>query len=583
VKPREPLTGGGAIVAQLVRHGIDTMFGLPGPQTSALFDALGSAGHIRLINPRHEHGCSHLAFGAARSTGRPAVYTVQPGPGVLNSAAGLLGAYACNQPVLCITGKAPSSHRGHGPDPGQGQGQGHELPDQLAMLRGITKWSAHIERGSDAPTLVAQAFAAMTSGRPGPAALEMPSDVMDAPARATPVEPVVTSAPPLDLSALDEASAALSRARRPMILVGGGAIDAADDVRRLAELLGAPVVAFRSGRGIVAEDHPLGVSIVAARHLWESTDTFLAIGTRLGLVDRRWSSDPAGTMSIRIDIDGAEFTRRPATINVPADAGVAVRGLVALLERLPLQTEGRRAEIAAAKADATHRLRTSQPLLDHLDVIREVLPRDAIICDDLTQVGPAGSIGLPVYEPRTYLTPGCQGTLGSGFLTALGAKAVNPDRSVVSLTGDGGFLFGMQDLATAREHRLGVVTIVFNSGTFSSGAFSSGGFSDGAPGHTVPTDDVPSDGAPGNALPGRRARFEARTVGSSLHTPDLVALARTVGVAAARATGPAGLRTLLAHAVESGEPWLIDVTVAPGREADPWALTHPTVATSPEP
>ncbi len=541
VPRQQPLTGGGAIVAQLVRHGVDTVFGLPGVQTYSLFDALGSADHLRLINPRHEQGCSHMAFGAARSTGRPAVYTVVPGPGVLNSAAGLLGAYACNQPVLCITGQVPSSFLG------RGRGHLHEMPDQLATLRGITKWCARIERGSDAPTLVAQAFAAMTSGRQGPAALEMPWDVMDAPARATPVEPVVTSTPPLDLSALDEASAALARARRPMIFVGGGAIDAADDIRRLAELLGAPVVAFRSGRGIVAEDHPLGVSIVAARRLWDTTDTFLAIGTRLELIDWRWSWEPAGTTSIRIDIDGAEFARRPTTIDVPADAGVAVRGLVALLERLPLHTEDRREEIAAAKADAARRIRTVQPQLDYLDVVREVLPRDAIICDELTQVGLASWFGLPIYEPRTFLTSGYQGTLGSGFLTALGAKAVNPDRVVVSLTGDGGFLFGLQDLATAREHRLGVVTVVFNNGVY------------------------------GNVMRDQHERFGGRIVASHLHTPDLVALARSFGVAAARATSPAGLRTLLGQAVDSGEPWLIDVTIAPGSEANPWPFIHPPV------
>jgi len=177
-------TGGEALVDSLIAHGVDTVFGLPGAQTYGLFDALHRAQPgVRTVGARHEQACSYMAFGFARSTGRPAVCTVVPGPGLLNAGAGLLTAWGCNQPVLCLTGQVPRSFLG------LGRGHLHEMADQLGTAAGFTKWVARVEHPAQAPGLVHEAFKQMRQGRPGPAVLETPWDVFTQRAAVSPVAP----------------------------------------------------------------------------------------------------------------------------------------------------------------------------------------------------------------------------------------------------------------------------------------------------------------------------------------------------------------------------------------------------------
>ncbi len=543
------MTGGEAIVAQLRRHGVDTVFGLPGAQLYGLFDAMHRSPGLRVVGARHEQACGYMAFGAARSTGRPAAYAVVPGPGVLNTAAALVTALGANAPVLCLTGQVPSAFLG------RGRGHLHEMPDQLATLRGLTKWAARIEHPAEAPRLVAQAFGEMLSGRPGPAALEMPWDRFTQEAEAAPLEPPPPQPPPpLDEEALEAAARLVRGARAPMVFVGGGALEAGAEILDLAELMGAPVVAFRSGRGVVDDDHALGLTIAAAHRLWPETDLVLGIGTRLEVPGWRWGWDPAtwaawsppGLKTLRIDIDPAEFRRLPADAAVLADAAAGARGLAAALRRLGhAAPPGRREAIAAAKAWAAREIEAVQPQLAYLRAIREVLPRDGFFCDELSQVGFASWYGFPVHLPRTFVSSGYQGTLGSGFLTALGVKAANPDRAVVSVCGDGGFLFGAQDLATAAQERIGVVTLVFNNGGY------------------------------GNVRRDQVRGFGGRVVAADLENPDFPKLAEAFGVSGARVSSPEALRPVLERALASGAPWLIEVQVPRGSETDPWRFIHP--------
>src|SRR5713101_3347840 len=224
------MTGGEALVAGLRAHGIDTVFALPGAQIYGLFDALyDSRDSIRTIGARHEQACGYMALGYARSTGKPAVFAVVPGPGMLNSSAALLTAYSCNAPVLCLTGQIPTKFLG------LGRGQLHEMPDQLATLRTLTKWAEHIARPEDAPGLVAQAFQVMRSGRQRPVALEMPWEQFTTDAEVASYEPLPpTPAPSPDPDAVNAAARRLRSAKAPMILVGGGAVDAAAEVLELA-------------------------------------------------------------------------------------------------------------------------------------------------------------------------------------------------------------------------------------------------------------------------------------------------------------------------------------------------------------
>ena len=285
-------SGGEAIVNGLVAHGVDTVFGLPGAQIYGLFDAFHQA-QLKVIGARHEQACGYMAFGYARSSGRPGVFSVVPGPGVLNAGAALLTAFGCNEPVLCLTGQVPTAFLG------KGRGHLHEMPDQLATLRTFVKWADRIEYPDIAPAMVSRAFQEMMSGRRGPVSLEMPWDVFTQRAEVGPSKVFDTlPAPQPDPDRIKAAAALIKDSKRPMIFVGSGAIHAREEILELAEMIDAPVVAFRSGRGIVSNAHELGLTMAAAYRLWPNTDLMIGIGTRLELPTMsRWPYRPDGLKS----------------------------------------------------------------------------------------------------------------------------------------------------------------------------------------------------------------------------------------------------------------------------------------------
>src|SRR3954471_16955009 len=393
-------SGGEAIVNGLVAHGVDTVFGLPGAQIYGLFDAFHQA-QLKVIGARHEQACGYMAFGYARSTGKPGVFSVVPGPGVLNAGAALLTALGGNEPVLCLTGQVPTQFLG------KGGGHLHEMPDQLATLRTFVKWADRIEYPGAAPSLLARAFQEMLSGRPGPVALEMPWGVFTERADTGRVEPFGILPPPrADSERVKSAAALIAGSKAPMIFVGSGAIHAAEEILELAELIDAPVVAFRSGRGIVSNAHELGLTMAAAYRLWGTTDLMIGIGTRLELATMsRWPYRPDGLKSIRIDIDASEMRRYTPDVAVVADAQAGTRELVtAVRKRGYSKTKDRRGAIREASAAALKQIQSIQPQMAYLNILRDVLPDDAIVTDELSQVGFASWYGFPVYQPRTFIT-----------------------------------------------------------------------------------------------------------------------------------------------------------------------------------
>jgi acetolactate synthase-1/2/3 large subunit len=535
------MTGGEAIVSGLVAHGVDTVFGLPGAQVYGLFDAFHQA-QLKVIGARHEQACGYMAYGYARSSGRPGVFSVVPGPGVLNAGAAMLTAFGSNEPVLCLTGQVPTEFLG------KGRGHLHEMPDQLATLRTFVKWAERIEYPDVAPTMVARAFQEMLSGRRGPAALEMPWDVFTQRAATGPAEVFDPFPAPLpDPDRIKDAATLIVASRRPMIFVGSGAIDAREEVLELAELIDAPVVAFRSGRGIVSNAHELGLTMAAAYRLWPKTDLMIGIGTRLELPTMsRWPYRPDGLKSVRIDIDPVEMRRFTSDVAVISDAKAATAELLTAVRKAGYRkTSGRRTEITDATAAAQKEIQQVQPQMAYLNILREVLPHNAIVTDELSQVGFASWYGFPIYEPRTFVTSGYQGTLGSGFPTALGAKVANPDKPVVAITGDGGFMFAAQELATAVQFNIGVVTLVFNNNAY------------------------------GNVRRDQRQRFDGRVVASDLVNPDFVKLAESFGVQGARVTSPDHFRPALEKALAHGGPSLIAIEVPRDSEVTPWTYIHP--------
>ncbi|HXI07754.1 MAG TPA: thiamine pyrophosphate-dependent enzyme [Bradyrhizobium sp.] len=535
-------SGGEAIVNGLVAHGVDTVFGLPGAQIYGLFDAFHQA-QLKVIGARHEQACGYMAFGYARSSGRPGVFSVVPGPGVLNASAALLTAFGCNEPVLCLTGQVPTAFLG------KGRGHLHEMPDQLATLRTIVKWADRAEYPDVAPALVGRAFQEMLSGRRGPASLEMPWDVFTQRAEVGKAQVYDLIAPPApDPDRIEAAAALIKASKHPMIFVGSGAINAGAEILELAEMLDAPVVPFRSGRGIVSNAHDLGLTIASAYKLWPTTDLMIGIGTRMELPASgfRWPYQPAGLKSIRIDIDPVEMRRLVTDAAIVADARAGTAELVRAVSKAGFsRTAGRRAAIREATAATQREIQRIQPQMAYLNILREVLPANAIVTDELSQVGFASWYGFPVYEPRTFITSGYQGTLGSGFPTALGAKVANPDRPVVAITGDGGFMFGVQELSTAVQFRIGVVTLVFNNNAY------------------------------GNVRRDQIQRFDGRVVASDLVNPDFVKLVESFGAGASRVTSPGQFKPALEKALADGGPYVIAVEVPTDSEVSPWAFIHP--------
>jgi acetolactate synthase-1/2/3 large subunit len=532
-----------AIVECLIRSGVDTIFGIPGVHTYQLFDALYERrNEIRFIGSRHEQGAAYMAFGYAKSTGKIGVYTCVPGPGVLNTTAALCTAYSANAPVLCLTSEIPAASIG------RGYGILHELPDQLAILRGLTKWAERIDHPTAVPSVLAEAMRQLRSGRIRPVALECPWDTLSLQAlvdfdvpQGLPPPP-----PPPDPAAVTAAAKVIAAARNPMIILGAGALAAGPEVLALARLIQAPVTSHRSGRGVVGEDLPYGFGFAAAYKLWLKSDVLIAIGTRMELAYLRWHDFPAGIKIVRIDIDPREFARRDCDVAMLADAKAGVRAVVEALQASDLQRASRESEFVDIKAASRREIEVVQPQLAYLDVIRSLLPRDGFLVEEICQVGFTARFGFPVYEPRTYVTCGYQENLGFGFMTALGVKVANPDKSVISITGDGGFMFGVQELATAVQAKINLITIVFNNRSF------------------------------GNVLRDQQNSFNGHLIGEALVNPDFVRLAHSFGAIGYSAGSPAELKLTLERALTADAPVVIEVPSEPGSDTSPWPFIRPT-------
>jgi acetolactate synthase-1/2/3 large subunit len=530
------MTGGEALVDGLLRHGVDTIFGLPGVQLYGLFDALGrNANRIRLINARHEQTTAYMAFGYAQSTGRPGVFTVVPGPGVLNTTAALATAWGVNAPLLCLTGQVPSNFIG------QGRGQLHELPDQLATLKTLLKSAERIEAPVDAPYKLAQAFQTMQSGRQSPVALEMASDMFTTVADIEPCDPLpLHPKPTLDTVKLAELVKAINAAKAPMIWVGGGALDASAEITALAERIGAPVGALRTGKGIVSSHHPLSITVPAGAKLWPDCDLVIGIGTRMTTPLASFGAKPPGLTVARIDIDPAEMRRLPVDIGIIGDAAQTAAALTKMVAERhdPAQL----AKIAAAKAEIQAAIQVIQPQMSLVEAIRDVLPEDGIFCDEMTQVGYVSWFGMPSYSARSFITSGFSGTLGYGVPTALGVKVAHPDRTVIAVTGDGGFLFGGVELATAVQHGINLVIVVVNNSAY------------------------------GNVFRDQKRLFDGRHAGSQLVNPDFQMYARSFGVPSWRVTDADGLRGALKQAIAANSPALVEVVTDIDNEPLPFAF-----------
>jgi acetolactate synthase-1/2/3 large subunit len=525
------MTGGQALVRSLEREGVKTIFGLPGIQLDWAFDALHEARErVKVVHVRHEQAAGYMADGAARSTGEPAVFLVVPGPGVLNASAALATAYACSAPVLCLTGQISSELIG------VGRGVLHEIDDQLGMLRHLTKWAARAGTPGEVPGVIHEAFRQMRSGRPRPAAVEVPPDVLQMTGEVRLGEPLPPERLPADPEKLARLAERLGKAERPVLLAGSGVHvgGAWQELRGLAEALEAPVVMSDAGRGALPDSHRLAFNQLALPDLLPGADAVLAVGTKMLDFARQPIRLAAGQWLARIDAEASQLSRNAvADLPILGDAGLALAALVDRVGAGNRRRPERAAELAALKRAIREDMDAAEPQARFGKALRDRLPDDGIVVSEMTQVGYWGDLGFPIERPRSYLTSGYQGTLGAGFPTALGAQVANPDRRVVSINGDGGFMFNVQELATAAQHNIPLITVVFDDGAF------------------------------GNVQRIQERQFGGRTIASELRNPSFAKVAEVFGVQGIRAEGPDGLDAALKEAVDSASPTLIHVPVGP--------------------
>jgi len=540
------MTGGQAIVATLVSEGIDTIFGLPGVQLDNTFDALYMARNtIRTIHTRHEQGAGYMAMGYAQASGKVGACIVGPGPGLLNTSAAIATASGSNAPVLCIAGQLPTSQIGGG------MGMTHEIRDQTAAMRGVAHWVGRAETAAAAPEVLREAFRQMLGERHQPVIVEMSPDVMGNLEDVTLLQPEdFLHDPTVPESAVEDAARLLGQAKNPAIFVGSGGFGAEAELLELAELLQAPVIMSRTARGVLSDRHYLAQSIIGGQELWPEIDVAIAVGTRFSGPGLTWGREN-DVKIIRIDIDAEQAAKpRPAAVCFVAQAKTALAALAPRVASYNRKRSSREAEMQAVKRVVAEKLEALQPQFSFATVIRDALPDDGIMVTDVTQLGSFLQNWMPVYHPRTVITPGYQATLGMGLPTAIGAKVACPDKKVLCVSGDGGFMFNVQELSTAVANNIDLVVIVFN------------------------------DGAYGNVKRYQKELYDGRYIGVDLHNPDFVMLAKSFGMTGLKAETPEELGTALKQAFATDGPALIEVPL--GEVPSVWKLINrPSQSTGP--
>ncbi|MFQ5984482.1 MAG: 5-guanidino-2-oxopentanoate decarboxylase, partial [Alphaproteobacteria bacterium] len=520
---------GEAVIALLEAYGVDTVFGIPGVHTLELYRGLGRS-QIRHVQPRHEQGAGFMADGYARASGKPGVCLLITGPGVTNAATPIAQAYSDSVPMLVISSVNATA------DLGMGRGRLHEITSQRAAMMPLTGFSATAMAPQEVPELMARAFGHFRARRPRPVHIEVPLDVLAAPAafdaRVRPAPPPPSPSP----ESLAEAAELIAAARRPVIIAGGGTVDCGDLVTRLAEALGAAVVPTVAAKGVVPEHHPLCVgallSFRPAQEFVAAADLVIAVGTELAETDMWTRRLELGGKLVRIDIDPDVLARDYAPeVAVLGDARPALKALVTALDRAnrpgPGFADGK--DVAALKA--RYRKSLSPLARKHaavLDALRAALPEDGFVAVDMTQITYTACLYFPCRKPRRWLCPTGYGTLGYALPAATGAKLAAPERPGALLVGDCGLLFTVQELATAAELKLPLAIVLWNN-----------------------------DGL-GQIRDDMRAR-QFPEIGVNPVNPDFLALALAFGCHATRPDSLNAFTEAVAGAFEADRPTLIEV------------------------
>ena len=517
--PQRPeLSTGEALVGLLEAYGVDTIFGIPGVHNVEMYRALPRSG-IKHILVRHEQGAGFMADGYARSTGKPGVCFTITGPGLLNILTPLAQAWSDSSNILVISSALDIS------DSAQGRGRLHEMIDQRQAAGAVTNLAFRAYTPKDVQDCLARAFANFASVRPRPVYLEIPLDLLSAPAGEGWTPRKLPQKPQAHADGVAAAIAKLKSAKNPYLILGGGAHDVGSSALTIAESIGAPILTTTAGKGAVPADHPLCwgylLGLAETQYLLAEADCILAVGTELSETDFWTSTAIIAKNLIRIDIDPASLVR-------PHSADIAILGaagptLAAIANAF---TGNQRApQIAPTTDQSTTRLM----LTEILHTIRKALPAETIICSDMTQIAYAANEIFPVLKPRTWIHPVGFGTLGFGLPAGIGAKFGVGKTPVAVLAGDYGFQYTLNELGTAVEHELAIIVFLWNNEVL--GAIK---------------DDMVHKGIQPNAV--------------TLRNPDFQALANAYGMATEKPKDLRALSQAIAKALNAKGPTLIEMT-----------------------
>jgi acetolactate synthase-1/2/3 large subunit len=524
------LTGGQALAKSLYREGVRVIFGLPGAQLYYATDALYDEQGIQWISARNEQATTFMADGYARASGEVGTAMVVPGPGVLNATSGLSTAFSASSPVLLVAGQIPKNLIG------VNRGMLHEIDDQLEAVKSVTKWAARTIDPTGIPATVHEAFHQLKTGRPRPVEIEIPPDTLGEEAEVDLLEPAIHPRMAPQSSSIEEAAKLLAGSGgQVLIWAGGGAAspEASEALTKLAEHLQAPVITTSEGKGAISERHYLSLGVPRVRDetmkkLIEDHPVVLAVGTRMAT-----ANIPEGHRVIQIDVDAEEIGRNHKnTLAVQGDAAASLETLHSATADIVGPRASQQAEFTAFRDNRYNPANLMEPQASYTRAIRAAIPDNGILISGMTQIGYFSRTYYPVYQPRTYLTSSYSGNLGFAYPTALGAKVAHPDKAVVCVSGDGGFMYNSQELATAVQYGINAVVIVFN------------------------------DNAYGNVYREQMTRFKGRPIGSELHNPDFVKLAEAYGARGMRVEGADALEAALREALATDAPSLIEVPVS---------------------
>ena len=528
------MSGGEALAKSLVREGVEVLFGIPGVQIYGLVAGLRDEAKIGMVTTRHEQATTYMADGYARASGKPGVAMVVPGVGLYNAAAGLATAYARSSPVLLIAGQVPRQMIG------KGLGAVHEVANQGEVLRPVTKWQRMVSRPREVPAAVKEAFRKMRTGRPRPVLIEMPPEVAVEREEVELLEPAPVSPIVPSPSFLHQAADVIAKSRLPVIYAGGGVAraNAEEALVRFSEATNIPVITSNGGKGTMPDGHPLCYgSCFSPRgerqemnqlfEVMQAADVVIGIGARFSL------GNPAGNAAtlINVNVDDDELTRVQTNI-IPLH-GDAKATLEALLPILLDATKSRRPSPIEAVTAARSLIRYDnisqmEPQFLIMEIIHRSVPEDSFIAWDITQMGYYARTHYQVNHPKTYIDSGYSFNLGYAFPTALGAKVAKPDRPVLCMVGDGGFMFNASELSTAVRYGINVVTVVFRNDSF------------------------------GNVAQDMDEVFGG-TYQTTLRNPDFVKFAESFGAVGMNANNPLELENLIPKALEMGAPVVIEV------------------------